>query len=108
MAHTLRAAGYGLQLLDLGGGLGIGYHGEDGPDPRALAAIIAEELGGLDLQLAVEPGRWLVGAAGVLLPRVTLIKQGETKRHVVGDAAMNDLTRSEERRVGKAGGRKCR
>lgn len=93
MALTLRAEGYGLKLLDLGGGLGIGYHGEDGPDPRALAAIIAEELGGLDLELAVEPGRWLVGAAGVLLTRVTLVKQGVTKRHVVVDAAMNDLIR---------------
>lgn len=93
MALTLRAQGYGLKLLDLGGGLGIGYHGEAGPDPQALAAIIGEELGGLDLELAVEPGRWLVGAAGVLLTRVTLVKQGVSKRHVVVDAAMNDLIR---------------
>jgi len=93
MAQTLRADGYGLRLLDLGGGLGIGYHGEEGPDPAALAAIIGEELGGLGFELAVEPGRWLVGAAGVLLTRVTLVKQGVTKRHVVVDAAMNDLIR---------------
>lgn len=93
MAQTLRAQGYSLRLLDLGGGLGIGYHGEEGPDPRALARIIQEELGGLDVELAVEPGRWLVGSAGVLLTRVTLVKQGVTKRHVVVDAAMNDLIR---------------
>lgn len=93
MALVLRADGYGLRSLDLGGGLGIGYHGEDGPDPRGLAAIITEKLGDLDFQLAVEPGRWLVGSAGVLLARVILVKQGVTKRHVVVDAAMNDLIR---------------
>ena len=93
MALTLRAEGYGLTTLDLGGGLGIGYRGEEGPDPKALAAIIAEELGDLGFELAVEPGRWLVGAAGVLLARVILVKQGVTKRHVVVDAAMNDLIR---------------
>ncbi|MEQ8816791.1 MAG: diaminopimelate decarboxylase [Thalassobaculum sp.] len=93
MALTLRAEGYGLTTLDLGGGLGIGYRGEEGPDPKALAAIIAEELGDLGFELAVEPGRWLVGAAGVLLARVILVKQGVSKRHVVVDAAMNDLIR---------------
>ncbi|EDP65444.1 D-3-phosphoglycerate dehydrogenase [alpha proteobacterium BAL199] len=93
MALTLRAQGYGLRNLDLGGGLGIGYRGEEGPDPQGLAAIIKEQLGDLDFELAVEPGRWLVGAAGVLLARVILVKQGETKRHVVVDAAMNDLIR---------------
>lgn len=93
MAVALRAEGYGLTQLDLGGGLGIGYHGQEGPDPKALAAIIKEELGDLGLELAVEPGRWLVGAAGVLLARVILVKQGVTKRHVVVDAAMNDLIR---------------
>ncbi len=93
MAQALRAGGYGLTQLDLGGGLGIGYHGQEGPDPKALAAIIKTELGDLGLELAVEPGRWLVGAAGVLLTRVILVKQGVTKRHVVVDAAMNDLIR---------------
>ncbi len=93
MTLALRSEGYGPRLLDLGGGLGIGYHGEAGPDPRALAAIIGEELGHLDVQLAVEPGRWLVGAAGALLTRVILVKHGVTKRHVVVDAAMNDLIR---------------
>jgi len=92
-ALALRAAGHGLTSLDLGGGLGIGYHGEAGPDPKALAAIIADTVGGLGFELAVEPGRWMVGAAGVLLTRVTLVKQGVSKRHVVVDAAMNDLIR---------------
>lgn len=93
MALVLRAEGYGLTTLDLGGGLGIGYHGEPGPDPRALAGIIRDVLGDLDFRLAVEPGRWLVGGAGVLLARVILVKHGETKRHVVVDTAMNDLIR---------------
>lgn len=93
MAETLRAAGHGITALDLGGGLGIGYDGGDGPSLAEYAEVIFETMDGFDGALAVEPGRWIVGPAGVLLVRVLLVKHGETKRHVVVDGAMNDLIR---------------
>ncbi|NQW09380.1 MAG: diaminopimelate decarboxylase [Alphaproteobacteria bacterium] len=93
MGEHLRAEGYELRLLDLGGGLGIDYDGGDGPRPADYAAMVAEVMMGADFELAVEPGRWLVGTAGVLLTRVIYEKRGAAKRHVIVDAAMNDLIR---------------
>ncbi len=85
----------GLQLryLDLGGGLGITYSDETPPDPQAYGRALRDALQGLDLTLLLEPGRVLVGNAAVLLARVVLVKQAESKRFVVVDAAMNDLIR---------------
>ncbi len=92
LVRTLRAQGYPVRRLDCGGGLGIAYRNELPASPAAFAGAIAAELGGLDLQLMVEPGRWLVGPAGVLLASVILVKHG-ARPVVVLDAAMNELVR---------------
>ena len=88
----LRAAGQTVSRLDLGGGLGIAYDEERPPAPAEYAALIARLTGGLGLELAIEPGRALVGPAGVLLTRVLYVKE-TAKTFVIVDAAMNDLLR---------------
>ena len=89
----LRAAGFAVDRLDLGGGLGIRYHGEDAPEASAYARLVAEAFDALDLELAFEPGRVLVGPAGVMVARVIYVKEGASRRFVILDAAMNDLIR---------------
>jgi len=91
--RDLRAEGWPLDSLDLGGGLGIAYRDETPPTPEDYAAAVAAATRGLDTQLIFEPGRHLVGAAGVLLARVIYVKQGSARRFVIADAAMNDLIR---------------
>ena len=93
LAHGLRAGGHSIETVDCGGGLGIGYRDEPVASPAALAGAIRATLGGLGLKLVVEPGRWLVGPAGVLLASVVLVKRSEGTRFVVLDTAMNDLVR---------------
>lgn len=93
MVRALRAAGHVVRMVDCGGGLGIPYRDEPAPSPAALAGAIKASLGGMDLELAVEPGRWLVGPAGLLLASVVLSKRTGERRFVVLDAAMNDLAR---------------
>jgi diaminopimelate decarboxylase len=93
LVRTLRAAGHTVKSVDCGGGLGIGYDDAPGGRPEALAAAIGATLGGLDLSLIVEPGRWIAGPAGVLLARVVLVKEAQGMRFLVLDAAMNDLVR---------------
>ena len=93
MVRALRAAGQTVRTVDCGGGLGISYRDEPAPSPAALAGAIRAALGGMDLQLALEPGRWLVGPAGLLLASVVLSKRTGERRFVVLDAAMNDLLR---------------
>jgi diaminopimelate decarboxylase len=93
LARGLIAAGHAVPRLDCGGGLGISYRGQDVPSPEAYAAVVRDTLGGLGLKLMFEPGRWLVGPAGVLLAGVTLQKRNRTHRFVILDAAMNDLIR---------------
>lgn len=93
LVRTLRAAGNTVRMVDCGGGLGIGYRNEPAPSPAALAGAIAHAFAGLGLELAVEPGRWIVGQAGVLLASVLLQKRTGGRRFVVLDAAMNDLLR---------------
>ena len=90
---ALRAEGHRVSVLDCGGGLGISYRDETEADPRVLAGAMAQAFGRLDLQLMVEPGRWLVGPAGLLLASVVLEKATGGRRFVVLDAAMNDLMR---------------
>ncbi len=90
LVRILRAQGLTVRRMDCGGGLGIGYRDEPGASPAALAGAIRAAFGGLGLELMVEPGRWLVGPAGVLLAQVLLVKGG---RFVVLDAAMTDLVR---------------
>jgi diaminopimelate decarboxylase len=89
----LRNSGFAVQRLDLGGGLGIKYHNERPPKTSAYAALVREAFGALELDLAFEPGRVLVGPAGLLVARVIYVKEGVSRRFVILDGAMNDLIR---------------
>ncbi|WP_151719839.1 diaminopimelate decarboxylase [Gemmobacter serpentinus] len=93
LVRDLRAAGLSVTRLDLGGGLGVGDAHHPGPDLAEYARIIGETVGGMDLDLNVEPGRWLCAQAGVLVTQVLYIKPGEAADFAVVDAAMNDLMR---------------
>jgi diaminopimelate decarboxylase len=93
MVRRLRDAGQKVSVLDLGGGLGIGYDDGPGLSLEAFANTVNHEVGGLDVQLMLEPGRYLVGPAGLLLSSVILKKSNGDKRFLVLDGAMNDLTR---------------
>jgi diaminopimelate decarboxylase len=93
LVHTLRAAGHHVAVVDCGGGLGIAYRNEPTPSPAALAGAIRGAFHNMDVRLLLEPGRWLVGAAGLLLSSVIIVKQAPGGRFVVLDAAMNDLVR---------------
>jgi diaminopimelate decarboxylase len=93
--RTLRGDGHHIEHVDLGGGLGIPYRedNEPPPDPDAYAAIVKRATRGLDCKLIFEPGRMIVGNAGILVTRVIYVKRGEAKRFIIADAAMNDLIR---------------
>jgi diaminopimelate decarboxylase len=93
LARELRDTGIELRRLDLGGGLGINYGRDVPPAIEAYAAMVKRVTGGSDMALGFEPGRWMVGNAGVLVSRVLFVKDGLTKRFIVQDAAMNDLIR---------------
>ena len=92
----LLADRHSIEHVDLGGGLGIPYGPDDDPDsyhPDRYAAVVTRRLGRFGLRLIFEPGRLIVGNAGVLVTSVILVKRGEAKTFVVVDAAMNDLIR---------------
>lgn len=89
----LRAEGMNIQYMDIGGGLGITYNQEEPPHPRDYARALMKELKEIDCTLILEPGRVIVGNAGVLVTRVLYTKAGEEKNFIVVDAAMNDLIR---------------
>ncbi|NNE86240.1 MAG: diaminopimelate decarboxylase [Alphaproteobacteria bacterium] len=93
LTRQLRADGVAISRLDLGGGLGIAYDGEDVPTPAEYAAMVADTVGDLDCDLIFEPGRYLTGHAGVLLTRIIFVKNTGERRFVIVDAAMNDLMR---------------
>ena len=93
LVRTIREAGYRVDSVDCGGGLGIPYRNEPAPSPAGLAGAIKGAFHNMDVRLALEPGRWLVGPAGMLLASVVLVKQAPLTRFVVLDAAMNDLVR---------------
>ena len=93
LVHVLRADGMPVEVIDCGGGLGIPYRDEPAPLPAALAGAIRGTLHNLDVRIVLEPGRWLVGPAGVLMASVILAKHTQGGRFVVLDAAMNDLIR---------------
>jgi len=89
----LRAAGHRLGRLDLGGGLGIPYRGGAAPDLARYAELVRARTAGLGAHLIFEPGRRLVGNAGILATRVIFVKDNGARRFLVVDAAMNDLIR---------------
>src|SRR5579871_3662557 len=93
--QTLRADGHIISHVDFGGGLGIPYHMDRAapPLPSAYAAMVKRVTHNLGCTLLFEPGRMIVGNAGILVARVIYVKQGEGKTFVIIDAAMNDLIR---------------
>jgi diaminopimelate decarboxylase len=93
--RQLRTDGHTISHVDLGGGLGIPYRedNEPPPDPSAYAAVVKRATRGLDCKLIFEPGRLIVGNAGILVTQVLYLKRGEAKTFVIVDAAMNDLIR---------------
>jgi diaminopimelate decarboxylase len=95
LVETLRADGHRIDHLDLGGGLGIPYHdgNEPPPDPEDYAKVVKRATRGLGCTLIFEPGRLLVGNAGILVARVIHVKYGQAKVFIVVDAGMNDLIR---------------
>ena len=93
MVERLAAEGITLEFLDAGGGYGIGYRDEDGPDPSEFAAVLLPLLRQSGLRPVFEPGRYIVGPAGVLLTRVIYVKEMGGKTFVITDAGMNDLLR---------------
>ncbi len=93
LVDALAAEGITVEHVDMGGGLGITYKDEDPAPPAAVGRAYAERLGPRGLELVVEPGRLIVGNAGLLLMQVLGVKVGEAKTFVVTDAAMNDNIR---------------
>ena len=93
MIQSVREDGTRIKYLDLGGGLGITYREEAPPHPTKYGEAIIKEVDGLDITLIFEPGRVLVGNAGVLVARVIYTKESAEKSFVIVDAAMNDLAR---------------
>ncbi|MBN2123342.1 MAG: diaminopimelate decarboxylase [Deltaproteobacteria bacterium] len=93
LIRRLTAAGIPIAFLDLGGGLGITYDKESPPHPREYAEAVRKEMDVLDLTLILEPGRVIMGNAGVLVTKVLYTKAAEGKHFIIVDAAMNDLVR---------------
>ncbi|MBZ5760930.1 MULTISPECIES: diaminopimelate decarboxylase [Rhizobium] len=95
LVETLRGEGHAIHHVDVGGGLGIPYHDDNNPPPSpdAYAEIVRNELSQLNCRIVTEPGRLLVGNAGILVTEVIYVKDGGEKSFVVVDAAMNDLIR---------------
>jgi diaminopimelate decarboxylase len=93
--RVLRADGHAISHIDFGGGLGIPYHPDTPtpPEPAAYAAVVKRATQGLDCTLMFEPGRMIVGNAGILVTQVIYVKHGDAKNFVIIDAAMNDLIR---------------
>ncbi len=93
LVDDLYMKGIALSHIDLGGGLGITYKDETPPLPGDYAAPLLDKLAGRDLKVLIEPGRAIVGNAGVLLTKVEYLKHHEEKNFAIVDAAMNDLMR---------------
>jgi diaminopimelate decarboxylase len=93
LVDALKEQGITVRYLNIGGGLGITYSDEKPPLPQELADAVSPLVKGLDLTLVMEPGRVIVGNAGILVTKALYEKIGETKRFIIVDAAMNDLIR---------------
>ena len=95
LVTRLKSEGHNIRHLDLGGGLGVPYRGDNDipPHPDEYAAMVKRTLGHLGLKYMLEPGRMIVGNAGIMVSRVIYVKENEGKVFVVQDGAMNDLIR---------------
>jgi diaminopimelate decarboxylase len=93
LVGSLKKEGAHIRYLDLGGGLGISYNDEMPPHPEEYARAIVEGLEGLDVTLILEPGRVIVGNAGILITEVQYVKETEAKKFIVVDGGMNVLIR---------------
>jgi len=93
LVGSLKQEGAHIHYLDLGGGLGISYNDEMPPHPEEYAKAIVEGLEGLDVTLILEPGRVIVGNAGILITEVQYVKETEAKKFVIVDGGMNVLIR---------------
>lgn len=95
MVEALRAEGHAIAHVDLGGGLGIPYRGDNDipPHPDEYAAMVKRTMGDLGCELTFEPGRLIAGNAGILVSRVIYEKRGDDRNFLILDAAMNDLIR---------------
>lgn len=93
LLDELESHGITISHIDMGGGIGIRYQNENPPDFTSYAAAMCNKLAGRAVKLLLEPGRALVGNAGILLTRVEYLKPGEVKNFAIVDAAMNDLMR---------------
>lgn len=93
LLDNLRQEGIDIRYLDIGGGLGIQYNDEKPPHPRELAKKIKPILKGRDITLLIEPGRSIVGNAGIFVTRVLYTKEGVDRRFIIVDGGMNDLLR---------------
>ncbi len=93
LIDRLHGEDFQLRYVDMGGGLGITYNDEHPPEPKDYAAALSEGLRGLDVTLLLEPGRVIVGNAGILLTKVLYLKSTDEKNFVIVDGGMNDLIR---------------
>jgi len=95
LTELLRADGHNIRRLDLGGGLGIPYtrSNEAPPLPTDYGAMVKRVLGHLNCEIEIEPGRLIAGNAGILVSQVIYVKEGEDRKFLILDAAMNDLIR---------------
>jgi diaminopimelate decarboxylase len=95
LVGTLKADGHNIEHVDLGGGLGIPYRTDNDPPPLpdAYAEVVRKRIAPLGLKVMFEPGRLIVGNAGILVAQVIYAKEGDAKNFLVVDAAMNDLIR---------------
>jgi diaminopimelate decarboxylase len=93
LVEALKSRGINIRYVNIGGGLGITYSDETPPLPQELADAVSPLLKNLNVTLIMEPGRVIVGNAGILVTKVLYRKDGEAKRFIIVDAAMNDLIR---------------
>ncbi|BBA32971.1 diaminopimelate decarboxylase [Methylocaldum marinum] len=93
LADALKEHGIGLHHIDLGGGLGIRYREEQPPEPSEYASALLQRLQQTNYEILIEPGRAIIGNAGVLVTRVEYLKSNQDKNFAIVDAAMNDLVR---------------
>jgi diaminopimelate decarboxylase len=93
LVETLRGDGHDISVIDVGGGLGITYNDEVIPTKQTYADMVNAQLSHLNCKIILEPGRSLIGNAGILVSRVVFVKTGEERQFLMLDAGMNDLIR---------------